>query len=237
MSKRKLSKAATEELVNTQVLNIEEVRKVASYEKSISKRPAVICALVGAILILIGGGTQGYITYKQNQAALSNKPEPIAERKVEEKEETLITKGNTDLTCTLTMSKNANGTSYTSTFDYIFSDDKLRFVKKVLELDALPNDQAGLISMTNLKKAYDSYAAVLNPRDGYIMQVTPRETGFTLLVEIDPYIIKTTSLEENYRANQFINLDGEYNSSTKSIKDKVEAQGYKCTLNVVQSVN
>ena len=47
LGKKKQQKISTEELAKTQVLNLDDVQKLAKYEKIISKKPALIVALVG----------------------------------------------------------------------------------------------------------------------------------------------------------------------------------------------
>ena len=57
MSKRKRQEA--EELVRTQVLNIDEVRKVVKYEKKTSKKPAIVLAVLGTFMLALGTAFQG----------------------------------------------------------------------------------------------------------------------------------------------------------------------------------
>ena len=50
----KEEKLAKEELTRTQVLNLTELEQVANYEKKISKKPALVLAILGIMCITIG---------------------------------------------------------------------------------------------------------------------------------------------------------------------------------------
>ena len=51
---RRHPEMSDEELVRTQVLNLNEVKKVANYEKKTNRKPALVCAVLGILCITIG---------------------------------------------------------------------------------------------------------------------------------------------------------------------------------------
>ncbi len=225
MTKKK--KEEHEKLVQTQVLNIDEVRKVAKYEKRISKKPALICSLIGAVLILIGGGSQAFINY--NSRLNSNKQDDVVERKVEENKE--IIAGNSSLSCMLSMQGNANGTNYVSTFTYNFIDSKLKTIKKDIILDAMPEVPLGYTSMTNLYSAYQNYSTITGSINGYSIVTGPRGTiGFFAIADIDLQVLNKAQIPTEYNNNPQISADFDLNTYYGDVKEKIESDGYTCSL-------
>lgn len=224
MSKRK--KKATEELVKTQVLNIEEVRRVANYEKKISKKPAAICAILGAFMILLGGGAQGYISYNkvmQEQNAIQRN---VVARKIVEDN---LQSSYSTLTCTLAKAANPDGTNFLSTFTYKFTNNKLKSMKKVLLMDGY-NTQ-GLITIYDQYTVHQSFAALGNTVDGYNITAAPHENiGFYVTTEADLTKVDASKLPEIYAANMYASIDYELDTKSEEIKSNYEALGFTCNM-------
>ena len=53
-SKLNHSKMSAEKLAKTQVLNLNDVEQLATYEKSISKKPAIILGAIGLFAVSVG---------------------------------------------------------------------------------------------------------------------------------------------------------------------------------------
>lgn len=237
-SKKKLKKQETEELVRTQVLNIDEVRKVEKYEKKYSRKPAGICALLGIIMILIGGGTQGYITYQEHlllDASLGQ--DDVVERETTESKQQTIISGPADLVCILSMQGNANGTNYYSTFVYSFEDSKLKRVKKDMILDAIANNPDGYISMTNLYNTYKTYAPVNGTINGYSLTIGPRgEIGFYSTVQADLTLLNQSLIPANIQDNIQVNIKHPLDTDIDTVKEDLESQGFVCNINSSQQL-
>ena len=67
MKKQSKSKEEIEELQRTQVLNLKDVEETVKYEKSISKKPAMIIAIIGAIFLTLGSTLQIAKTMKKSE--------------------------------------------------------------------------------------------------------------------------------------------------------------------------
>lgn len=241
-SRRSKKKKATEELVQTQVLNIDELRKVEKYEKKISKKPAGICALLGLFMILIGSGAQCYITY-ENYRYLEDsfvlKKEINKNENKEQVEEVKKTNvpGASNLICVLSKQKNANGTNYVSTFVYSFMDSKLKSIKKDVILDAISGNQEGFVSMANLYTTYKTYEQINGTIPGYKMVTGPRgDIGFFAINEIDLTQFNSTLLPENYQSNFQTKVEFPLDTDIDTVKEKIEKEEYTCNLHVVQPV-
>ena len=60
-----------EELQRTQVLNFDDFKQVARYEKISSKKPAIIVALIGVLALIFGG------SYSVVQSQMAKKTEEL----------------------------------------------------------------------------------------------------------------------------------------------------------------
>lgn len=220
MSKKK--KQATEELVQTQVLNIEEVRRVANYEKKLSKKPAAICAIFGIFMILLGGTSQGYISYNQMMLEVSTKQKNVAARKVNDN-----LQSNTTLTCTLAKAANPDGTNFLATFTYEFTNNQLKGIKKELLMDGY-NTQ-GLITIFDQYTIYQNLAILGNTVDGYSITAGPHDNiGFYVTTEIDLSKVDATKVPDIYSTLMYTNIDYKLNTKSEEIKTNYEALGFEC---------
>ena len=221
MSKKK--KQATEELVQTQVLNIEEVRRVANYEKKLSKKPAAICAILGIFMILLGGTSQGYISYNQMMLETSTKQKNVAARKVNDN-----LQSNTTLTCTLAKAANPDGTNFLATFTYKFTNNQLKGIKKELLMDGY-NTQ-GLITIFDQYTIYQNLATLGNTVDGYSITAGPHDNiGFYVTTEIDLTKVDATKVPDIYSTLMYTSVDYKLNTKSEEIKTNYEALGFTCT--------
>lgn len=221
MSKKK--KQAIEELVQTQVLNIEEVRRVAHYEKKLSKKPAAICAILGIFMILLGGTSQGYISYNQMMLETSTKQKNVAARKVNDN-----LQSNTTLTCTLAKAANPDGTNFLATFTYKFTNNQLKGIKKELLMDGY-NTQ-GLITIFDQYTIYQNLATLGNTVNGYSITSGPHDNvGFYVTTEIDLTKVDATKVPDIYSTLMYTSVDYKLNTKSEEIKTNYEALGFTCT--------
>lgn len=229
MSKKK--KQATEELVQTQVLNIEEVRRVANYEKKLSKKPAAICAILGVFMILLGGGSQGYITYNQMMIEQNTRQKSVVARKVVDDN----LQSNTKLTCTLAKAANPDGTNFLATFTYKFTNNKLKGIKKELLMDGYNNQ--GLITIFDQYTVYQSLAALGSTVDGYSITAGPHDSiGFFVTTDIDLTKVDESKIPAIYSTLVYTNIDYKLDSKSEDIKTAYEALGYTC-VSASDSIN
>ncbi len=227
MSKRKKAKEEAEKLVRTQVLNIDELRKVVKYEKKISKKPALICAVLGTFMLAIGTTLQGVIVYNDKNETIQ-----YSERKILDDEVITPTKTevSTSLTCYLSSQGNANGTNYESHFTYNFVDDKLKGATKIFLLDKILENPLGEQSMTNLYVAYQGFEKNVIP--GISIKTSPRgDYGFQVTTQIDLTKLNMSMVPENYQNNPQVRVDFMLDTDSKTVKTTAESSGYICTFN------
>lgn len=222
-------KMSTEELARTQVLNLDDLREVAKYEKKVSKRPAIFCAIFGAILLTLGTGVQGFITH-QNKVKLDAVQKNIVKRKnttiTEQKpKEPKIEK----LKCSLSSQGNANGTNYISEFTFEFSDQKLKKETKVFMLDKIVGNKLGESAMKNLYVAYKNFEKINGTLNGYSITSAPRgDVGFSITTLIDLTVLDTNKIPAEYNANNQIRVDFPLDSNIETVKTSVINSGYIC---------
>lgn len=228
-SDKQQAKVDAEELARTQVLNLEELRQVAKYEKKVSKKPALICALIGAFMIMIGAGSQGFIILSQRNAA-PTKQTNISERNtnVEKKEPEKVLQA---LTCSMTSSNNVNGTNTESHFTFAFEDEQLKSETKIFIVDMVAGNALGQSSMQNLQTAYKAYEATNGTIEGYNVLTSPRESyGFSVTTQIDLTKLDMSKISNNIQANPQLKVDFPLNTTLETVKGGAESSGYTCEL-------
>ena len=217
-----------EELARTQVLNLEELRQVAKYERKVSKKPAIICAIIRAFMIMLGAGSQGYIMLSQRNMT-PTKQSNISERKVEkEKEPEKVIQA---LTCSIQSLNNVNGTNTESHFTFAFEDDKLQSETKIFIVDMVAGNAMGQSSMQNLYTAYKAYEGTNGTVEGYNVLTAPRESyGFSVTTQIDLTKLDRSKISSNIQANPQLKVDFPLNSTLETVRGGAESSGYTCEL-------
>lgn len=218
-----------EELARTQVLNLEELRQVAKYERKVSKKPAIICAIIGAFMIMLGAGSQGFIMYTQNKIAPAKQTD-ISERKAKEevKEPEKVIQA---LTCSIQSLNNVNGTNTESHFTFAFEDDQLKSETKIFIVDMIAGNAIGQSSMNNLLTAYRAYEGTNGTVEGFNVLTAPRESyGFSVTTQIDLTKLDMSKISANIQANPQLKVDFPLNTTLETVKGGAESSGYTCEL-------
>lgn len=234
MSKKKNTKISTEEMAKTQVLNLEELRKVAKYEKTISKKPAGICALLGVFMILLGVGTQGYITMTSNAKNTDTLQKNVSLRKASKteslkKETEVSTSYKNTVVCQMAMPSKPDGTDTASTYTYYFDDEgKLKLSEKIFNVSATAGSVVGETTVTNLYAAYQAYETSVI--DGYKIETKKTPTGFQVITTIDLTKLNLSTLSDVYLNNQETKPDFAIDTDSNTVKTLAEAGGYVCTI-------
>ena len=123
MKKQNKTKEEIEELQKTQVLNLKDVEETVKFEKSISKKPAMIIAIIGAIFLTLGSTLQIAKTMKKSV-------EPKVEKREISKEKQTV--APVILECQKIQLNNSDGTNITYTINYTFNNYKLtNFTKNI----------------------------------------------------------------------------------------------------------
>ena len=220
MSKRKQKKLSTEELAKTQVLNLDDVQKLAKYEKLVSKKPALIVALAGVFSIIVGISAQTVVSLTD-----ANQPQamPDVNHKVQsksEKENQLIctkvdnqpeAEINIKTTYTVNYKNNNSMTTYTKAVDVTPTS--------TTSVNALTSIQNGMVAFKEFEKTSIT---------GYTVVVSNKESGYEVLVTVDPKVLDQSQLSPVVVTNTFVNPDIVKGSSKDQVKAGLTGAGYTC---------
>ena len=160
-----------EELQKTQVLNLNDLEKTIKFEKITSKKPAIIIAVIGILLLTFGTTFQIASSLSSNKKVEKRKTEP---------EPTIVEKS---LSCVKTTLNDTDGTDKIVNADYYFENDKLSSVIKVYKYTASANNPAG---EATIKTNLDTYQKLLSSTSGYQVDTSSVESkSLEIKVQVD----------------------------------------------------
>ena len=218
LGKRKQKKISTEELAKTQVLNLDDVQKLAKYEKLISKKPALIVALIGAFSIIVGASAQTVVSLSK-----ANEPSPMP--KVTNKVSTEKKESVENLICSQTTVNEGAEIIIKTTYDVEYRDNKM--IKYTKTTDVTPTNAESVNALTSIQNGQVAFKAMEGfSTTGYKVVVSSKESGYQVLVTVDPKTVDVSKLAPEVQANQFVSA----NISKDNTKDQIKAalQGYNC---------
>ncbi len=218
LGKKKQQKISTEELAKTQVLNLDDVQKLAKYEKLISKKPALIVALIGAFSIIVGASAQTVVSLSK-----ANEPSPIP--KVTNKVSTEKKESVENLICSQTTVNEGAEIIIKTTYDVEYRDNKM--IKYTKTTDVTPTNAESVNALTSIQNGQVAFKAMEGfSTTGYKVVVSSKESGYQVLVTVDPKTVDVSKLAPEVQANQFVSA----NISKDNTKDQIKAalQGYNC---------
>ena len=218
--KQSKSKEEIEELQRTQVLNLKDVEETVKYEKSISKKPAMIIAIIGAIFLTLGSTLQIAKTMKKSV-------EPKVEKREISKEKEIQTVAPVILECQNIQMNNPDGTNITFTIDYTFNNYKLTNFTKKYSIAAVEGNQVGLQTIQQYIVGYRDF---MNPVNGYTISVTPNETQtiLTALVSADLEKIDMTTFPEMQKNHISTSIDYQKDTAFLTIQSDMSSKGFTC---------
>ncbi len=221
------SKMSAEELAKTQVLNLSDVEKLASYEKATSKKPAVVLGIIGLIVLSIG------IFYPKITSFFGNKKdENVVYNRVSDKDKNIddsLNKeinNNTQLTCTKTTLANSDGTDSSLTYNFTFVNNALQNYTKLAIINVSSNSQDGLVTVDNLYAGYTSLSGV--PINGYYLQTSKTSNGITVNVNIDLTKLDILSFPDTHKGNYVSNVEFNLNTTMDAVNETVSSNGFNC---------
>ena len=215
-----------EELTRTQVLNLQELERVANYEKKTSKRPAALFAFAGFLAITLGILYPNIMMAVDSIGGIQNTSYRI---NIENKYnlDTTLPVATDKVTCTLTQPALADGTDRVYTTELFFHEQKLQtYVKTLTAVPTIGNPTGP----TTIQTIYTHYSAYDNmPINGYKVLTTAENSGTKVEITIDLKALDKTQLTYNHAANQFTNVEYELNSDQTAIQNALTTAGYTCT--------
>ena len=218
MKKQNKTKEEIEELQRTQVLNLKDVEETVRFEKSISKKPAMIIAIIGAIFLALGSTLQIAKTMKKSV-------EPIVEKRVISKEKQTV--APVILECQSIQMNNPDGTNITYTINYTFNNYKLTNFTKKYSIAAIEGNQVGLQTIQQYIVGYQDF---MNPVNGYTISVTPNETQtiLTAVVSADLEKIDMTTFPEMQKNHISTSIDYQKDTAFLTIQSDMSSKGFTC---------
>lgn len=208
-----------QELQETQVLNLKDVQEVARIEKLTSKKPAVIVAVIGILLLTIG-------TSFKVVESLNSKNSKIEERKIQtnKNKEVLAT---TELKCSKIVVNNPDGTDTMYDVSYSFKSNRLIGFTKVFSINAIAGNQVAMQTMQGYAVGYQSF---LNQLDGYSITVTQSQdlTQIISTVKADLLKLDLKKLPEIQQTHFSTKVDYVAGTEKEIIQNEMLAQGFIC---------
>ena len=216
MQEKEKQQMTEEELQRTQVLNFDDFKQAARYEKISSKKPAVVVALIGILAILVGAG------YPVVQSQLSKKVDNDKDVIQARKKDKVI---KSELTCTSTTPAGTNGLDKTLTIKYEFNNEKLTGFTKTLDLKVTPGSAIGPKTLQDFIIAFEPY---LIKKSGYEVSVQKLDNEVITTTEVDYDTIDINGIPDVNQSNSNFNVQYVVNTSKESIKQDMEKQEYTC---------
>lgn len=209
-----------EELQKTQVLNLQELEATIQYEKSTSKKPAIIVSILGIISIIFGSSFLVIQNYSAKKIESTIQKKEVKENVIDKK--LTISK----LTCEKGTLNNPDGTDTVLNVNYVFDKDKLTSFTKKFTITQTPGNNQGLVTLESYKLAYQAF---LNPIQGYQITLSPKDTtGIVVTVQVDFEKLDVTKLNPIQATHISTSIEYQQGSDKKSIQSELTAQGYKC---------
>ena len=207
-----------EELQRTQVLNLDDVREAVKYEKSVSKKPAFIFAIIGALLLCFGSTfiIVDNLRHKKTDDTIQHREVTSdKDRKLHE----------STLSCTYTELNRADATDTAYNIKFNFYDGKLINYLKTYTINLNALNQAPEVTLNN-------YIALLQPyvKDikGYKTAMKQTTTGLVFTTDIDLEKLDLKSLPPEHTNLLVTAVDFDKEQTKTDIETKLSFQGYKC---------
>ena len=200
-----------EELQKTQVLNLKDVEEVARIEKICSKKPSIIIAIIGALLLTIGAGVQVVSSMKTE------------ENKVEKRDTTPMKIEKTTLSCVKTTLNNPDGTDTVYTITYNFEDKQLVGYTKAYNVIPTVGNAQGPQTIENYKKNNQTSSEAL---EGYQSILSSNAEGITITTIVDFKKLDLTKVKNNEKAKPYTKVDYAKNTNYDKVKKDMLDQGF-----------
>lgn len=215
-----------EELTKTQVLNLQELERVAKFERKTSKRPAVLFAIAGLLALTLGFSynnimmavdnidftEQSENTYRIDLDSQYDSATPVSTKKV---------------TCTLLQPTQPDGTDRSRTYELFFNEQKLQTYVKTLTVAPTVGNQNGALAVQNILNVYQQFVA--SNVNGYELKPESENQSLKISITVDLKKLDRGQLTYNHAANQFTNVEYNLDADETTIKTSLQSAGYICT--------
>ena len=221
--KQQCNQISQEELAKTQVLNLEDVHKIANYEKKTSKKPAILMAAVGLFSISMGLVYPSVIDLGTSLVEANR----ISSDNSSSSDTIILEDIERVTTCKYYSEKNADGTTGTCVYDLYFDENKqLQKYRMTFDIEPLSGNVNGLLVVQNL---YNSYKAIDNlPLNGYIMNTTYTEKGMRSVADVNLKVLDLNQLTPQHKSNYFSVVPFTYGQNKEQLIAWLENNSYVC---------
>ena len=208
-----------EELQKTQVLNLKEFSEAVHFEKITSKKPAIIIAVIGALLIVFGTSFQIAKTLKPKDTT----PEPryVPEQQPQE----VVPEVKNNLTCTSITNGNPDGTDVVYTIVFNLEEEKLIGFAKSYSVSVTEGSETGSATVQSKMQEFLPLATTM---DGFQVSVTPTTNGFVATSTADYLMLDLTQLSETHQNHFLSKIDFPLDTEESKIKESMTAYGFQC---------
>lgn len=222
------SKMSAEELAKTQVLNLNDVEELANYEKTVSKKPAIVVGILGLFALSIG------MFYPKIVAFLDNsKDKNVVYNRVDKDDEAIYNSKslneenlNTQLTCMKAILANPDGTDLNLTYNFNFVNNALQSYTKLAIYNINATNPNGTVTVDNL---YNTFTAISQiPIVGYYLQTSKTSNGLTVSMNADLTKFSPTTLPDTHKTYTISNVEYALNTTKEIITTTSETNGFTC---------
>lgn len=214
-----------EELTKTQVLNLQELERVAKFERKTSKRPAVLFAIAG-ILSLTLGLSYNNIMMAVDSIDFTNPAENTYRVDLDSQYDSATPVPTKKVTCTLLQPTQVDGTDKSTTYELFFSEQKLQTYVKTLTVAPTVGNPNGALAVQNILTTYQQLAS--SEVAGYKLTPETDNQSTKISVTIDLQDLDRGQLTYSHAANSFTNVEYNLDADEATIVAGLQASGYIC---------
>lgn len=212
-----------EELTRTQVLNLSDFERVAKYEKSVSKKPAIFLFVLGMFCIIAG------LSYNSVMAFVIDKitpPAPQVSKRITENKDLIETKNDT-VTCHYNSINDEVGTELILDLNLIFYNNTLdTCVKTTNFVTRLGKEETGQPVVDYYYQIFKTFEDIAIP--GYTSKTNLINNGFETKVTMDLKTINVESLTDQHKAYPGTTVDFIYGEDKETATQRAISYGYTC---------
>lgn len=212
-----------EELTRTQVLNLSDFERVAKYEKSVSKKPAIFLSVLGIFCIIAG------LSYNSIMAFVIDKitpPAPQVSKRITENKDLIETKNDT-VTCHYTSIDANAGTELILDLNLIFYNNILdTCIKNMSFVTSLGKETTGQPVVDYYYPIFKSFEEMTIP--GYTSKTNLINNGFETKTTMDLKTVNVESLTDQHKAYPATTVDFIYGEDKETATQRAISYGYTC---------
>ena len=208
-----------EEMQRTQVLNLQDFKETARIERISSKKPAILSASIGILLIVLG------LMFPTMQSLTTRQKTQARKIELDQREKTEVKVVEEDVVCKWQNLNQANGTDENIEITFHFVDDKLVKAEKNYILTKSPSAQDTPPELASYLGALQSFLMQIG---GYSVTVQALDNGSITTTKVDYALIDMTKVPEQHQSNYRFMVTQKEGNTKEEVKTSMIAQKYTC---------